>query len=146
MACERGRLPYRGAMPLPSALEIELFRAVEDVHELTGAIVVLLVDAEGRSVAVSGDEDDLPPSLRAILSGRHLAAAGSVRELLSPIAGELVDSRLNVTILDVDGSFVLAIAFDTKAELDVVQSVGGQARAMIAELVATTRAGDDAAS
>lgn len=123
---------------LPSALQIELFRAVEDVHEMTRAIVVLLVNEEGASVAVSGDEDDLPPSLRAVLSGRRLSAAGSVRELLSPIAGELVDSRLNVTILEVAGGFVLAIAFGADADLDTVQAVGAEARTMIGELLAAS--------
>lgn len=121
---------------VPSALQIELFRAVEDVHDLTDATIVLLVDDEGRSVAVSGDEDDLPPSLRSVLSGRRLRAAGSVRELLSPIASELVHSRMNVTILDIAGTFVLAIAFGADADLERVQSVGAEARAMIAELLA----------
>ena len=32
------------APKVPSGQQIDLFRAVEDVHELTGAIVVLLTD------------------------------------------------------------------------------------------------------
>lgn len=123
----------------PTALQIDLFRVVEDVHELTCATVVLLVDEEGQTLAVSGDEDDLPSSLRAVLSGKRLRAAGGVRELLSPIAPELGDSRLNVTIFDVDGRAVLAIAFGADADLGTVQSIGGEVRAMIAELLANAR-------
>lgn len=121
---------------VPTTLQLDLFRAVEDVHEMTGALVVLLADEEGASVAVSGDEQDLPPSLRKVLSARGLREAGSARELLSPIAGELADSRLNVTVLEVAGRFVLAIAFDAEADLDTVIAVGGQAREMIAGLLA----------
>lgn len=120
---------------VPSTLQLDLFRAVEDVHDMTGAIVVLLVDEDGALVAASGDEDDLPPSVRRVLSAKRLREAGSVRELLAPCAEELASSRLNVTILDVAGKLVLAIAFDAEADLDTVVAVGGQARDLIAELV-----------
>lgn len=120
----------------PTTLQLDLFRAVEDVHEMTGAIVVLLVDEDGTALAISGDEQDLPPSLRKVLSARGLREAGSARELLTPIAGELSDSRLNVTVLDVAGRLVLAIAFDAEADLETVLSVGEEARGLIAELLA----------
>jgi hypothetical protein len=119
----------------PTTRQLDLFRAVEDVHELTEAIVVLLVDAEGASVAVSGDEDDLPPPLRAVLAGKRLKAAGSVVALLSPIAPELADSRLNVSIYDVDGSHLLAVAFGADADFDRVRMISEQGREMIAEIL-----------
>lgn len=119
----------------PTTLQLDLFRAVEDVHEMTGALVVLLVDDDGAAVAVAGDENDLPPALRAVLSGRQLRDAGSVRELLAPISEELTESRLNLTVLDVAGRWVLAIAFDAEADLDTVIAVGGEARELMRELL-----------
>ena len=49
---------YREGMDGPTAQQIDLFRAVEDIHELTAAIVILLTDRDGVAVAVAGDEDD----------------------------------------------------------------------------------------
>ena len=71
---------------IPNEKQIALFRAMEDIHDLTAAITILLVDEHGSSVAVSGDEDHVPPVLRKALSGKNLEAAGSGRELLSSIA------------------------------------------------------------
>jgi hypothetical protein len=122
----------------PTPQQIELFRAVEDVHELTGALVVLLTDADGLALAIAGDEDDIPPPLRAVLGGRQLAAAGSVVALLEPIVAQLAESRLNVTVLAVDAAHVLAIAFDADADFDVVQRVGREAQEMLRELLAST--------
>ncbi len=121
---------------VPTTLQLDLFRAVEDVHDITRAIVVLLVDEDGALVAASGDEDDVPPSLRGVLSAKRLREAGSVRELLAPLAEELSTTRLNVTILDVAGKFVLAIVFDAEADLDTVVTVGGEAKALLTELLA----------
>lgn len=120
---------------VPTTLQLDLFRAVEDVHELTGAIVVLLVDEAGELVAVSGDEDDMPRAVRGVLSARALREAGSVRELLAPVSDALTESRLNVTILDVGGKLVLAIVFDAEADLDTVLTVAGEAKGMIADLL-----------
>lgn len=129
----------------PTEKELALFRALEDIHDLTNAITVLLVDAEGASVAVSGDEDDVPGPIRAALSGKRLAAAGSVVALLSSV-GEIDGSRarglrerdaaLNVSAFDVDGSHVLAIVFDAEADLMTVQEVGRDARVMLANILA----------
>jgi predicted regulator of Ras-like GTPase activity (Roadblock/LC7/MglB family) len=124
-----------GGRVKPSALQIELFRTMEDIHELTMALVVLLVDEEGRSVAVSGDELEIPSALRAALSGKALAAAGSVVALLSNVSEALVGSPLNVTIYDVGRAHVLAIVFDAEAEFETVQTVGAQAKESIAELL-----------
>ena len=123
------------AAKVPTAQQIDLFRAVEDVHEMTGAIVVLLTDAEGFAVAVAGDEDDLPPSLRAVLTGKQLAAAGGVRALLEPISSELADTHVNYSILAVENAHVLTIAFDADADFDVVQTVGREASEMISEIL-----------
>jgi hypothetical protein len=120
---------------VPSALQIDLFRAVEDIHELTGAIVVLLTDADGVAVAVAGDEDEIPAPLRAVLGGRKLAQAGSVVALLEPIAGDLGHCPLNFSIIAVADAHVLVIAFDTEATLDTVQNVGREGAQMIAELL-----------
>jgi len=120
---------------VPSDKELALFRAVEDIHDLTQAIAVLLVDADGSSVAVSGDEDDIPGAIRAVLSGKQLAEAGSVRGLLEDL--DLAGSLVNVTVYDVAGSHVLAILFDSEADLITVQEVGQEARAMIAEILST---------
>jgi hypothetical protein len=120
----------------PTAQQIDLFRAVEDVHEMTSAIVVLLTDAEGVAIAVAGDEDDLPPPLRAVLGGKQLAAAGGVRALLEPISDDLADTHVNYSILAVGGAHVLTIAFDAEANFDVVQTVGREASQMIAEILA----------
>src|SRR4051812_2223023 len=119
----------------PTAQQIDLFRAVEDVHEMTQAIVVLLTDADGVAIAVAGDEDDVPPPLRALLGGKQLAAAGSVRALLEPIAGELGESHVNFSILSIDGAHVLTIAFDAESDFDVVQTVGREASQMISEIL-----------
>jgi hypothetical protein len=119
---------------VPTERQLALFRAMEDIHDLTSAITVLLVDAEGTLIAVSGDENDVPPPLRAALSGKRLAEAGSVRELLSSI-GEL-GSPVNVTIYDVDGAHVLAIIFDSDADLSTVQTVGREGREMLVEILA----------
>lgn len=120
---------------VPSARQIDLFRALEDIHELTAAIVVLLTDRDGVAIAVAGDEDDLPPSLRSVLGGEALARAGSVRALLEPIGEELSGCPLNFSILPVGEAHVLAIAFDAEASLETVQAVGGEGAAMIAELL-----------
>jgi hypothetical protein len=120
---------------VPTDLQLDLFRAVEDVHELTSALAVLLVDADGRSVAASGDEDHIPPPVRRVLGGRALAAAGSVRELLTPIAEELVGSPVNVTIVQVEGGHALAIAFDSSADLTIVQAVASEAGEALGEML-----------
>jgi hypothetical protein len=110
---------------------------MEDIHDLTGAITVLLVDADGGLVAVSGDENDVPTPVRAVLGGKRLAAAGSVVALLSS-AGE-IDAPVNVSAFDVDGSHVLAIVFDGGADLMTVQQVGKEARELLAEILAASR-------
>ena len=120
---------------VPSEMELALFRAVEDIHDLTQAITVLLVDADGSSVAVSGDENDIPTALRAVLSGKQLAEAGSVRVLLEDL--DLAGATVNVTVYDVAGTHVLAILFDADADLATVQEVGQEGRVMLAELLST---------
>lgn len=127
--------PSDNAPLVPSAQQIDLFRAVEDVHELTGAIVVLLTDRNAVAVAVAGDEDDIPAPLRAVLGARKLAEAGGVAALLEPIAGELGECPLNFSILAVGDSHVLTIAFDADASLETVQAVGREGAAMIADIV-----------
>lgn len=117
----------------PSAMQIDLFRAMEDIHEMTDAHVVLLVDADGVAVAVSGDEDEIPTPLRQALSGKRLAEAGNVVALLTPIAGEL--GGMNVSIYAVERAHVLAILFDAEADLATVQQVGREAQAMLSELL-----------
>lgn len=117
----------------PSAMQIDLFRAMEDIHEMTNAHVVLLVDADGVSVAVSGDEDEVPAPLRAALSGKRLAEAGTVVALLTPIAGEL--GGMNVSIYAVERAHVLAILFDAEADLATVQQVGREAQAMLSDIL-----------
>jgi hypothetical protein len=119
----------------PTAQQIDLFRAVEDVHEMTGAIVVLLTDADGVAVAAAGDEDELPPALRAVLGGKQLAAAGGVRALLEPISDDLAETHVNYSVLAVGSEHVLTIAFDAEANFDVVQTVGREASQMIAEIL-----------
>lgn len=119
----------------PTAQQIDLFRAVEDIHELTEAIVVLLTDRAGVAIAVAGDEDDLPPSIRAVLGGEQLAKAGSVAALLEPIAEELGGCPLNFTILRVGEGHVLTIAFDVEADLERVQTVGREGAQMISEIL-----------
>ena len=119
----------------PTAQQIDLFRAVEDVHELTGAVVVLLTDADGVAIAVAGNEDDVPPSLRDLLGAKQLAAAGSVRALLEPIHDDLADTPINYSILAVGTAHVLTIAFDADADFEVVQTVGREASQMIGEIL-----------
>src|SRR5689334_16535883 len=96
--------PNDGDRPrfVPNEKQLALFRALEDLHELTNAITILLADEFGAPVAVSGDENDIPPAVRAVINGQRLARAGSVRELLSSI-GELGKDAPNVTLFDVDG-------------------------------------------
>ncbi|MBX3216122.1 MAG: hypothetical protein KF850_29045 [Labilithrix sp.] len=119
---------------VPSEKQLALFRAVEDIHDLTQAITVLLVDGSGDLVAASGDEDDVPATLRAVLGGRQLAEAGSVRVLLEDV--DLAGAPVNVTVYDVDGTHVLAILFDAEADLATVQQVGAEAKVMLAEILA----------
>src|SRR4051794_5736534 len=96
----------------PTVMQLDLFRAVEDVHDMTRAIVVLLVDYDGASVAVSGDEGNFPLPLRAVLAARKLEAAGSVKALLEPILGEL--GAMNVNIQAIGCTHVLVIGFDAE--------------------------------
>ena len=119
---------------VPTERQIDLVRALEDLHDLTKAITILLVDEDGALLAASGDENDVPPALRAVLSGKQLAAAGGVRALLEPV--ENLGST-NVTILDVDGKHVLAILFDAEADVMTVQTVGREASALLREILAS---------
>ena len=136
MLLTRGMIQNEATPKLvPSEKQLALFRAMEDIHDLTQAITVLLVDGDGTSVAVSGDEDDVPAPLRAVLSGKQLTEAGSVRVLLEDV--DLAGSLMNVTIYAVDGVHVLAILFDAEADLATVQQVGQEAREMLAEILAT---------
>lgn len=119
---------------VPSEKQITLFRAVEDIQDLTQAIVVILVDEDGLLVAASGDENDVPAPIRAELSGKKLAAAGgSARTLLSEIV--MPESPLNVSIFAA-GTHVLAIVFDAESDLMTVQQVGSEARDMLVQLLA----------
>lgn len=118
----------------PTEQQLALFRALEDVHDLTSAVVVLLVDREGVAVAVSGDENDVPAPVRSVLSGEGLAKAGSIRELLVS-AGEF-ETHLNVTAFDAGSGHVLAIVFDAEADIATVSAVGGEARVLVAEILA----------
>lgn len=120
-------------MDAPTDTQIALFAAVEDIQELTGAITVLLTDANGDAVAVAGDEADFPAPLRAVLGGKMLAEAGSVRELLSRV--DLAQTTLNVAVHAVASSYVLAILFDADADFSTVQSVGTEAREMLGEIL-----------
>jgi hypothetical protein len=120
---------------VPSAQQIDLFRAVEDIHELTGAIVILLTDRDAVAVAVAGDEDEIPSPLRAVLGAKNLAQAGGVRALLEPIAGDLGQCPLNFSILAVGHTHVLTIAFDAEVNLETVQVVGREGAQMIAEIL-----------
>lgn len=122
---------------VPSVTQLDLFRAVEDIHELTGATVVLLTDREGVALAASGDEADLPAPLRAALSGRKLATAGSVSALLEPIGDELVSWSLNVSVVPVGDAHVLAIAFDAEADFETVQTVGREGARMLGDILST---------
>lgn len=122
---------------LPTEQQIALFGTMEDIHELTGAIAVLLVDDDGKLMAISGDENEVPPSLRGVLSGRRLREAGSVIKLLEPISGDLAGSPVNVTVLAVDGVHVLAILFDAQVDFSTVQVVGREGRDRIAEILAS---------
>jgi hypothetical protein len=115
---------------IPTERQLTLFRVVEDIHDLTAAIIVLVVDAEGTLLAISGDENEIPPALRAVLSGKQLAEAGSVRELLTDV--EM--GTINVSVFAIDGVHVLAILFNADADLATVQSVGGEARDMLKEI------------
>jgi len=114
-------------------MQIDLFRAMEDIHEMTDALVVLLTDVDGVAVAVSGDEDDVPKPLREVLSGKRLAEAGTVVALLEPIAGDL--GGMNVSVYAVERGHVLAIVFDAEADLGTVQQVGREARTMLSEIL-----------
>ncbi len=115
---------------------------MEDIHDLTNAVVVLLTDAFGTLIAVSGDEDEVPKPIRAVLSGKKLAEAGSVRELLSKveIAGPW---PMNISVFpvasgepDVEKHHVLAICFDAEADLMNVEAVGREAAQMLTEVLA----------
>lgn len=121
----------------PTERQIALFGALEDVHDLTAAIVVLLVDDAGTTIGVSGDEREIPEQLRAVLSSRKLAEAGSVRALLEDV--DLAGAPLNVSLFPA-GAMLLAILFDADADLGTVQAVGKQASEMIAEILTATAA------
>jgi hypothetical protein len=122
----------------PTERQLALFRAVEDVHDMTAATVVLVVDADGEIVAASGDVDLVPAPMRTILSGKRLATAGSVRALLASV-GE-IDTRLNVTAFDVGSAHVMAILFDADADITTVAAVGEEARALIGEILSAPAA------
>jgi hypothetical protein len=122
----------------PTERQIALFSAMEDIHDLTNAIVVLLVDAYGTLIAISGDENEIPVPIRKALSGKKLAAAGSARELLSRI--EFDDGKwptnVNVSIFDVLGTeHVLGILFDANVDVMTVQEVGKEASDMVEQIL-----------
>lgn len=121
----------------PTELQLALFSTLEDIYDLTGATVALLVDERGDTVAVSGDENDVPPDLRAVLGGRRLAEAGSVPALLEKVDASAF--RLNVSLFPV-GAMLLAILFDAEADLGTVQAVGREAAKSILALVAAAAA------
>lgn len=123
----------------PTERQLALFSALEDTHDLTAAIIVLLVDEGGTTIAVSGDVDVIPVDLRAVLSGKKLAEAGSVRALLEPV--DFTGVAFNVSIFAA-GPMLLAILFDADADLDTVQTVGKQAAEMIGEIISATAAGE----
>jgi hypothetical protein len=122
---------------VPTERQLALFSALEDVHELTQSIVVILVDEGGTTIAVSGDEDEIPADLRAVLGGKKLADAGSVRALLEPV--DFSTLRLNVSLF-ATGPMLLAVLFDAESDLGTVQAVGKQAAEMIAEILTATAA------
>lgn len=101
---------------------------------MTSAVVVLLADESGQAVAVAGDDEKIPPALRAILGARALREAGSVRELLSLV--DLSGSLLNVTVQPVAATHLLAILFDSEVDLATVQRVAREACTLLAELLA----------
>lgn len=123
-------------LPEPTEKQLALFRIVEDIQDATAATVVLLVDVEGEVVAASGDVDEVPGPYRVVLSGKRLAAAGSVRALLESV-GEF-DTRLNITLFDAGSGYVLAILFGAEADLFAVRDVGEDARELLQELLAAT--------
>jgi hypothetical protein len=122
---------------VPTERQLALFSALEDVHELTQSIGVILVDEGGTTIAVSGDEDEIPADLRAVLGGKKLADAGSVRALLEPV--DFSTLRLNVSLF-ATGPMLLAVLFDAESDLGTVQAVGKQAAEMIAEILTATAA------
>lgn len=122
-------------MDVPTDTQIALFAAVEDIQELTSAITVLLTDADGTAIAVAGDENDIPPALRAVLSGKMLAEAGSVRELLSRV--DVAPSALNLAVHPIGSTHVLSILFDAEADFSTVERVGREAREMLSEILAS---------
>lgn len=122
-------------VPTPTERQLALFSALEDVHELTQAVVAILVDESGTTIAVAGDEDVIATDLRAVLSGSKLAEAGSVRALLEPV--DFSANPLNVSIFAA-GPMLLAILFDAESDLGTVQAVGKQAAEMIAEILTAT--------
>jgi len=122
---------------VPTERQIALFSALEDIHELTAAVVAILVDEDGAAIAIAGDEDVIPKDLRAVLAGKKLAEAGSVRALLEPV--DFSSNPLNVSIF-ATGPMLLAILFDAESDLGTVQSVGKQGSEMIAEILSATAA------
>lgn len=123
----------------PSERQLALFSALEDIHDLTAARVVLLVDESGTTIAVSGDENEIQSELRAVLSGKKLADAGGVRALLEPV--DFTGTSLNVSLF-ASGPMLLAVLFDADSDLGTVQSVGKQAAEMIAEILEATAGGE----
>lgn len=121
----------------PTERQLALFSALEDVHELTAAVVVILVDEDGESVAIAGDDAIIPADLRGVLAGKKLAEVGSVRALLEPV--DFSSNPLNVSIF-ATGPMLLAILFDAESDLGTVQAVGKQASEMIAEILSATAA------
>ena len=77
---------------------------------------------------MSGDEDEIPADLRAVLAGKKLAQAGSVRALLEPV--DFSTLRLNVSLFAA-GSMLLAVLFDAESDLGTVQAVGKQASEIV---------------
>lgn len=117
----------------PSTEQLDLFRQCEDIHDITQAMVVLVTDAAGVLLAISGDEDDVPVPLRRVLAREKLVAAGSVRALLEPIGDEARTWPFNVSILPVGDHHMLTILFDASANFETVQAVGNEGARAIAE-------------
>lgn len=120
----------------PSTEQLDLFRQCEDIHDMTQAIVVLVTDAAGVLLAISGDEDDVPVPLRRVLAREKLVAAGSVRALLEPIGDEARTWPFNVSVLPVGAHHMLTILFDASADFETVQVVGNEGARAMAETLA----------
>lgn len=112
--------------------------AIHDLRSAAKALAVVVVDYEGATVAISGEANAFPVSLKIGLSGRALQEAGSLMKLLEHLLSRLPPSERFYNVQAVAETHLLAIAYDDDADPELPVHAR-RARVTIEEIVRASR-------